>query len=192
MRELDGHMQILSRSDAETWCRDRGVRLTGLVAVELDPVVSSVVVSFESDSFHSVQVLIENLIPNWVDSPFTGGMVLIDRFAHWGTNVEDVGRRLLDLAFTSAQTAQTTFQSGQGLLFDRRAHADIQIALLTAIVAGWDAVVVPDDGDYAVELSHDGVATVRCRSEEIRIAMDRRLALWREPDSHPPKRRGDR
>ena len=90
-------------------------------------------------------------------------------------------------------TAQTTFEPGHGLLFEVHEHADIQIAVLTPIIAGWDAIVVPADGAFAVELSHDGVATVRCRTEQILAEMERRfraLGLRTEvgaPLTFPPK-----
>lgn len=122
-------------------------------------------------------LLTDYLIPSWEEPSFQGGLLWIKDFGIWGENSEKTGLAMLK-QITSGHGEQMALGERSSFLFTAEEVYEAHSLLLLPILFGWDALWVPNTGDYVVSIEHHGRASVTSRNKVIDDELRTRLKDW--------------
>jgi hypothetical protein len=174
-------MKFLTAEEAKRWCQVRGLDVDDRWRL-----------FYSSGGTHAFSIRIEEkatdtvllsdyLVPSWEDVPFEGTLLWITDHGIWGENSEKTGLTMIK-QMRSGNGEQASLGEKPAHLFAPNEVYEAHSYLLLPIFFGWDALLVPETGDYFVSISHHGVAQVVCRDAGTYEQLSKRLKDWSPTD----------
>jgi hypothetical protein len=170
-------MRFLTNDEAKSWCQTRGLDLDDRSRVFYSTVGSRAFsIGIEEKPTDTV-LLSDYLVPSWEDVPFEGALFWIRDYGIWGENSEQTGLAMIR-QMRSGNGEQAALKEKPAHLFAPNEVYEAHSYLLLPVLFGWDALLVPETGDYFVSISHHGVAQVVCRNAATYEELRNRLKDW--------------
>jgi hypothetical protein len=170
-------MKFLTAEEATNWCRMRGLdvdaRSQSFYSLSGSHTFSIGIQERVTDTV----LLSDYLVPTWEEVPFTGALLWITDYGIWGENSEKTGSVMIK-HMRLGNGGPPTLHEKPAHLFAPGEVYETHSYLLLPILFGWDALLVPETGDYFVSISHHGIAEVVCRDAQIYEQLRKRLQDW--------------
>jgi hypothetical protein len=183
-------MEFLSKSEIDTWCQSREIVLSnrGFLRYEKGGTKGFTIVLNEkpADVINLGIRLIPDLdelsmLPGPSATPFSGALMWVRERGIWGKTEENTGEMMISqLRLARGETAPLSKRPGH--LFGHNEFYETQSFFMIPLLFGWDAFVVPENGDYFVFVSHDDVIAVVSRTTDINDHFMKRLEDWNPRD----------
>lgn len=170
-------MRFLTDNEAKNWCETRGLDFDDHLRI-FYPLGGSHAFSIGIEEKATDTVLLSDyLVPSWEDVPFEGALLWIRDYGIWGENSENTGLAMIR-QMRSGNGERGSLKEKPAHLFASSEVYEAHSYLLLPVLFGWDALLVPETGDYFVSISHHGFAQVVCRNAGVCEALRNRLKDW--------------
>jgi hypothetical protein len=127
--------------------------------------------------------LADALVSEDETSLYYGSLLWVSESVIFGSVDERTAIKLVT-RFVSGYGRQVSLYDGSGYLFDPTERIDQAALLAVIILCQWDAYLVPDHGQYAIFLCHDGYAEISGPSPEtVSQYMEEVGGNWKLPPS---------
>ena len=170
-------MTFLTIEEVRTWCGTHGLKVaaSGYVHYDLkNPYCFSVGLE---DKPSRVIALADYLVPTWKDIPFGGALLWIRERGIWGDYSENTGAMIFQ-QMRFAKGEREPLEKRPGQLFGSEEVFEMHSYFVIPLLFGWDAFLVPEDKDYFLFVSHDGVVGVVSRTQETYEGLYQRVRDW--------------
>lgn len=171
-------MRFLTKDEAKSWCQARGLKVTADRFLRYEPDNSHCFTVGLGEKPSRVIALADYLVPTWEDVPFQGALLWIRERGVWGDYSENVGAMIVQ-QMRLAKGESEPLEVSPGHLFGPDELFEIHSYFVVPLLFGWDAFVVPENGDYFVFVSHDGVAEVVARTAASAKELRNRVEDWK-------------
>src|SRR5262245_57552494 len=140
-------MRALRKEEVRSWCERQSVKITGNDYLYFDSSERHCIAIELPEKPYQLVALANALLPYSGSSQFQGALLWIRQWGVWNDLVEGTGFRVLELMrLTHGETK--SLEEAPGLLFDAQELTDLQVCLVQPLLIGWDAFLVPKDGEY--------------------------------------------
>lgn len=170
-------MQFLTTEEAKSWCQARALKVTADRYLNYEPDSPHCVTVGLEEKPSRVIALADYLVPTWEDVPFKGALLWIREWGVWGDYSEKTGAMIVK-QMRLAEGESEPLEKRPGHLFGPDEVFEMHSYFVIAMLFGWDAFVVPENGDYFIFVSHDGVAEVVGRTAEKAEELRQRVRDW--------------
>jgi len=170
-------MRFLTADEVRVWCEANGLGFSSRGYLHYDSVALhcfSVSIKLASSR---VIALADHLVPTWNDVPGRGALFWIRERGVWGEFSEKLGATIIDqLRLANGMTE--SLEKRPGHLFEPEELFAIHSYFVLSLLFGWDAFLVPTEGDRFFFVSHDGLLVAVFRSEESCAQLKQRILDW--------------
>lgn len=165
-------MRFVTTEEARAWCVSRGLKVTADRYVYYDLEESHCFTIGLEEKPSRVIALADYLVPTWREVPFEGAILWIRERGVWGDHSEKSGAMTIQ-KMRRADGESEPLESRPGHVFGPEELFEMHSYFLIPLLFGWDAFLIPENKDYFLFVSHDGVVEVVSRtaenSEEVRL-----------------------
>lgn len=175
LRSAETKLKFFTTEETKSWCETHGLKVTDNRFLHYENQHCITIVLKEEPS--RVIALADYLVPTWEDVPFEGALLWIRQRGVWGDHSEKTGAMIVQL-MRLAKGEVESLEVRPGHLFGPEELFEMHSHFVIPMLFGWDAFLVPENPDYFVFVSHDGVVEVVSRTAEKAEELRVRLRSW--------------
>jgi hypothetical protein len=175
--------QVLTDEQAERWCSERGVVLTGELPMEVRLNFSSANAWFRfqipknpTAAVGLAYVMVLTDVPDYDESNFDGALVWFRRWEIWSESIDRVGYEL-ERGVRRGLGHDESIDLCPGLVLDRNGIVSAQTYVSLPLLFSWDAFYIPSTATFAASISHEGYVEMVCTRDALPAMIDR-FAKW--------------
>ncbi len=176
-------MQLLTGPEAVAWRdRARGATLGSHLNIETDAELKVAPLRLRIDgSAPDVAGLAYMLAitgtPDYDEAKFPGAVLRLKRWEIWSESIDRAGHLLID-GIRSAALVRRSIDEAPAIEFERGEFLAAHSALLIPMLFQWDAEFTLANGNFSLDISHDGWVDAFTGVHTRRAALRERFAEW--------------
>jgi hypothetical protein len=171
--------QVFTDEQAEHWCSEPGVVLSGAISREVRLNFSSANTWFRfqipkrpAAVVGLAYVIVLTDVPDYDESNFDGALVWFRRWEIWSESIDRVGYELV-LGVRRSLGHEESIDLCPALVLGRNGVVSTQTYVSLPLLFSWDALYIPSKATFAASISHEGYVEIVCAHEALPALMDR-------------------